>query len=111
MPDPEPLLTGLARPPVPDSESRGPVPDAETLGLGVRYRTPRHFHWENWRVNGIGNGSEIRPQIGSRKIPALYMLMGDKSDFTWIVFSTLLIVECDTSFQTPLIMPGTDWHW
>ena len=26
-------------------------------------------HWENCRVNGIGNGSEIRPQIGPRKIP------------------------------------------
>ena len=27
-----------------DPESRGPVPDAaETLGLGIRYRTPRHF--------------------------------------------------------------------
>ena len=37
--------TGLREP-----ESRDPVPDAETLGLGVRYWTPRHFLFLNRRV-------------------------------------------------------------
>ena len=35
LPDPETVLIGMAR---------DPVPDAETQRLGIRYRTPRHFH-------------------------------------------------------------------
>ena len=38
MPDPEPLLTGLAR---------RPVPDSETQSLGIRYRTPRPWVLES----------------------------------------------------------------
>ena len=44
MPDPEPLLTGLAR---------RPVPDSETQSLGIRYQTPRP--WRPWvSVSGTG---------------------------------------------------------
>ena len=43
-----PHWVGLAsRSGLQDPESRDPVPDAETLGLGVRYRTPRHFLLQN----------------------------------------------------------------
>ena len=37
----------------PRPESRDPVPDAETLGLRVRYRTPRHFLDENFRKDNL----------------------------------------------------------